>query len=75
MEIDYKEFQKDVDELVDEAMSKIHEGKSVKIIMINGYQMTGVIEKANPEWVTVISTGVRKHVHVNLISTIEEMEG
>lgn len=50
-------------------------GPTVKIIMINGYQMQGVMEGVEDGWILLNAGGVRKHINIRLVSTIEELEG
>lgn len=59
-------------------MTDVHfeliKGPKVKIIMINGYQMTGVLEREENGWFVLNDNGVRKHVNIQLISTVEERD-
>lgn len=51
----------------------IKTGASVKVIMINGFQMQGVIQGIVGNWIILYANDVQKCVNVQLVSTIEAL--
>ena len=49
----------------------IETGEPVKVIMINGYQMQGIIRGIQGNWIVLYTNDVQKYVNVQLVSTIE----
>lgn len=56
------------DTYIEECIKSRH---TVKIIMVNGYQMTGVILDENDDCIVVLNGNFKKCVFKHAISTIE----